>query len=222
MTDALINVNGANVQTLEILFMLTVVTLMPSILVMVTAFTRIIIVLSFLRNAIGLQGTPPNSVLIGLSLFLTLFIMTPVMDEINETAYVPYKNEEITQAEALERASIPMKEFMLKNTKIDALNLYLDFADIQLPETLQQQVTDLPMRVVIPAFMTSELQRAFTMGFLLFIPFLLIDIVVPSTLMSLGMIMLPPATISQPFKILLFITVNGWQLLFSTFVSSFN
>ena len=124
MTDALINVNGANVQTLEILFMLTVVTLMPSILVMVTAFTRIIIVLSFLRNAIGLQGTPPNSVLIGLSLFLTLFIMTPVMDEINETAYVPYKNEEITQAEALERASIPMKEFMLKNTKIDALNLF--------------------------------------------------------------------------------------------------
>ncbi|HIT87308.1 MAG TPA: flagellar type III secretion system pore protein FliP [Candidatus Coprocola pullicola] len=222
MTDALINVNGANVQTLEILFMLTVVTLMPSILVMVTAFTRIIIVLSFLRNAIGLQGTPPNSVLIGLSLFLTLFIMTPVMDEINETAYVPYKNEEITQAEALERASIPMKEFMLKNTKIDALNLYLDFADIQLPETLQQQVTDLPMRVVIPAFMTSELQRAFTMGFLLFIPFLLIDIVVSSTLMSMGMIMLPPATISLPFKILLFITVNGWQLLFSTFVSSFN
>ena len=222
MTDALINVNGANVQTLEILFMLTVVTLMPSILVMVTAFTRIIIVLSFLRNAIGLQGTPPNSVLIGLSLFLTLFIMTPVMDEINETAYVPYKNEEITQAEALDRASIPMKEFMLKNTKIDALNLYLDFADIQLPETLQQQVTDLPMRVVIPAFMTSELQRAFTMGFLLFIPFLLIDIVVSSTLMSMGMIMLPPATISLPFKILLFITVNGWQLLFSTFVSSFN
>ena len=221
MTDALINVNGANVQTLEILFMLTVVTLMPSILVMVTAFTRIIIVLSFLRNAIGLQGTPPNSVLIGLSLFLTLFIMTPVMDEINETAYVPYKNEEITQAEALERASIPMKEFMLKNTKIDALNLYLDFADIQLPETLQQQVTDLPMRVVIPAFMTSELQRAFTMGFLLFIPFLLIDIVVSSTLMSMGMIMLPPAMISMPFKLLLFLALNGWELLFSTLVQGF-
>ena len=222
MTDALINVNGDSIQTLEILFILTVVTLMPSILVMITAFTRIIVVLSFLRNAIGLQGTPPNSVLIGLSLFLTLFIMTPVMDEINQTAYTPYKNEEITQAEALERASIPIKEFMLKNTKIDSLNLYLDFADMQLPENLEQQVTDLPMRVVIPAFMTSELQRAFTMGFLLFIPFLLIDIVVSSTLMSMGMIMLPPATISLPFKILLFITVNGWQLLFSTFVSSFN
>ena len=222
MTDALINVNGSSVQTLEILFMLTVITLLPSILMLITAFTRIIIVLSFLRNAIGLQGTPPNSVLIGLALFMTLFIMSPVMDEVNETAYQPYRNEEISQVEALQRASVPIKRFMLENTKIDSLNLFLDFADIDYPQTIEQQVTDLPLRVVIPAFMTSELSRAFTMGFLLFIPFLLIDIVVSSTLMSMGMIMLPPATISLPFKILLFVTVNGWHLLFSTLVYSFN
>lgn len=222
MTDALINVNGNSVQTLEILFLLTVISLLPSILMLITAFTRILIVLSFLRNAIGLQGTPPNSVLIGLALFMTLFIMTPVVDEVNETAYVPYKNEEISQVEALERASIPIKRFMLENTKPDSLNLFLDFADIQYPQTMEQQVMDLPMRVVIPAFMTSELSRAFIMGFLLFIPFLLIDIVVSSTLMSMGMIMLPPATISLPFKILLFVTVDGWHLLFSTLVYSFN
>ncbi|NDO46404.1 flagellar type III secretion system pore protein FliP [Clostridium sp. MD294] len=222
MTDALINVNGNSVQTLEILFLLTVISLLPSILMLITAFTRILIVLSFLRNAIGLQGTPPNSVLIGLALFMTLFIMTPVVDEVNETAYVPYKNEEISQVEALERASIPIKRFMLENTKPDSLNLFLDFADIQYPQTMEQQVMDLPMRVVIPAFMTSELSRAFVMGFLLFIPFLLIDIVVSSTLMSMGMIMLPPATISLPFKILLFVTVDGWHLLFSTLVYSFN
>ena len=222
MTDALINVNGDSVQTLEILFLMTVISLLPSILMLITAFTRIIIVLSFLRNAIGLQGTPPNSVLIGLALFMTLFIMTPVVDEVNETAYVPYKNEEISQVEALERASIPIKRFMLENTKPDSLNLFLDFADIQYPQTVEQPVTDLPMRVVIPAFMTSELSRAFVMGFLLFIPFLLIDIVVSSTLMSMGMIMLPPATISLPFKILLFVTVDGWHLLFSTLVYSFN
>lgn len=222
MTDALINVNGNSVQTLEILFLLTVISLLPSILMLITAFTRIIIVLSFLRNAIGLQGTPPNSVLIGLALFMTLFIMTPVVDEVNETAYVPYKNEEISQVEALERASLPIKRFMLENTKTESLNLFLDFADIDYPETIEQQVMDLPMRVIVPAFMTSELTRAFVMGFLLFIPFLLIDIVVSSTLMSMGMIMLPPATISLPFKILLFVTVDGWHLLFSTLVYSFN
>ena len=221
MTDALINVNGDSVQTLEILFLLTVITLLPSILMLITAFTRIIIVLSFLRNAIGLQGTPPNSVLIGLALFMTLFIMTPVVDEVNETAYQPYRNEEISQVEALQRASLPIKKFMLENTKPDSLNLYLDFADIDYPQTVEQQVTDLPMRVVIPAFMTSELSRAFVMGFLLFIPFLLIDIVVSSTLMSMGMMMLPPAMISMPFKLLLFITVNGWELLFSNIVSGF-
>ena len=221
MTDALINVNGDSVQTLEILFLLTVITLLPSILMLITAFTRIIIVLSFLRNAIGLQGTPPNSVLIGLALFMTLFIMTPVVDEVNETAYQPYRNEEISQVEALQRASLPIKKFMLENTKPDSLNLYLDFADIDYPQTVEQQVTDLPMRVVIPAFMTSELSRAFVMGFLLFIPFLLIDIVVSSTLMSMGMIMLPPATISLPFKILLFVLADGWNLIIVNLIKTF-
>ncbi len=218
MNDALIAVNGSNIQSLEILVMLTVITLLPSILVMMTSFTRIIIVLSILRNALGLQQTPPNVVLIGIALFLSLFIMAPVVDQINTEAYQPYKAEQITQQEALDRASVPVKRFMLKQTEVDSLNMYLDFAKMPQPEDLET----LPLHVVIPAFMTSELARAFTMGFLLFLPFLLIDIVVASTLMSMGMIMLPPVMISLPFKILLFIVVSGWQMLFSTLVMSFN
>lgn len=218
MSDALININGNNVQTLEILFMLTTVALLPSILIMMTSFTRIIIVLSFLRSALGTQQTPPNTVLVGISLFLTLFIMSPVIDDINTNAYIPYKNEQITQAEALTNASVPVKNFMLKQTEISSLNLFLDFAKVEQPENLEQ----LPMKVVIPSFMTSELKRAFIIGFLIFIPFLLIDIVVSSTLMSMGMIMLPPAMISLPFKILLFVTIDGWQLMFSTLVQGFH
>lgn len=217
MNDALVNINGNNIQTLEILFMLTTVALLPSILIMMTSFTRIIIVLSFLRNALGTQQTPPNTVLIGISLFLTLFIMSPVIDDINTNAYIPYKNEQITQAEALDKASVPLKNFMLKQTEVSALNMYLDFAKMEAPENLEQ----LPMKVVIPSFMTSELKRAFIIGFLIFIPFMLIDIVVSSTLMSMGMIMLPPAMISLPFKILLFVTIDGWQLMFSTLVQGF-
>lgn len=218
MSDALVNINGNSVQTLEILFLLTTVALLPSIIIMMTSFTRIVIVLSFLRNALGMQQTPPNTVLIGITLFLTLFIMSPVIDEINETAYTPYRNEQLTQEEALEQAALPVKRFMLEQTNPDALNMYLDFAQVEMTDA----PVDLPMRVVIPAFMTSELKRAFTIGFLLFIPFLLIDIVVSSTLMSMGMIMLPPAMISLPFKILLFVTIDGWQLLFSTLVQGFN
>ncbi len=218
MNDPLIAVNGGNIQSLEILVMLTVITLLPSILVMMTSFTRIIIVLSILRNALGLQQTPPNVVLIGIALFLSLFIMAPVVDQINTEAYQPYKAEVITQQEALDRASVPIKQFMLKQTEVDSLNMYLDFAKMSQPDNLET----LPLHIVIPAFMTSELARAFTMGFLLFLPFLLIDIVVASTLMSMGMIMLPPVMISLPFKILLFIVVSGWQLLFSTLVVSFN
>lgn len=217
MNDALVNINGNNIQTLEILFMLTTVALLPSILIMMTSFTRIIIVLSFLRNALGTQQTPPNTVLVGISLFLTLFIMSPVIDDINTNAYIPYKNEQITQAEALDKASVPLKNFMLKQTEVSALNMYLDFAKMEAPENLEQ----LPMKVVIPSFMTSELKRAFIIGFLIFIPFMLIDIVVSSTLMSMGMIMLPPAMISLPFKILLFVTIDGWQLMFSTLVQGF-
>lgn len=217
MAEGIVNINGNGVQTLELFVMLTILMLLPSIIIMMTSFTRIIIVLSFTRTALSTQQTPPNMVLVGIALFLTLFIMSPVLKEVNEQAYVPYQNEEISQEEALERAAVPVKEFMLKNTEQSSLNMYLDFAGQEMTEKPQ----DLPMHIVIPAFMTSELKRAFVIGFLLFIPFLLIDIVVSSVLMSMGMIMLPPATISLPFKILLFVTVDGWQLLFSALVQGF-
>ena len=217
MYDSLINVNGNQVPTLDILLMLTVISLLPSLLIMVTSFARTVIILSFLRNAIGVQQTPPNMVLVGIAIFLTLFIMDPVIKQINTEAYTPYKNQEITQEEAIARAQVPLKEFMLTNTEKSSLQLFVDMSDA---EEVENEV-DLPMTVVIPAFMTSELKRGFTAGFLLYIPFLLIDIVVSSTLMSMGMMMLPPAMISMPFKLLLFVTVNGWELLFSTIVNSF-
>lgn len=216
-TDALININGGRVPTLELMLMLTIIALLPSIIIMMTSFTRIIIVLSFLRNAMGVQSTPPNMVLVGISLFLTLFIMDPVIQDINTEAYQPYINEQISQEEALNRAQIPMKEFMLKQTEIGSVNLFVQLSGTEKPENL----ADLPLTVVIPSFMTSELKRAFTAGFMIFLPFLLVDIVVSSTLMSMGMIMLPPAMISLPFKLLLFISVNGWELLFATLVESF-
>lgn len=218
MNDAFININGGQIQSLEMILMITVLTMLPSIVIMTTSFTRIIIVMSFLRNALGMQQTPPNTVLVGIALFLTLFIMSPVLNQINEEAYIPYKNEQINGQEALDRASVPMKTFMLKQTEKETLDMFMDFSG----EKITDDYEDLPLTVVIPSFMTSELKRAFIMGFLLFLPFLLIDIVVSSTLMSMGMIMLPPAMISLPFKILLFITVNGWQLLFSTLIKSFN
>ncbi len=218
MTEGIVTINGNGVQTLELFFILTILMLLPSIIVMMTSFARIVIVLSFTRSALGTQQTPPNTVLIGIALFLTLFIMSPVLEKVNEQAYIPYKNEEITQQEALERAAVPMREFMLGQTETSSLNMYLELAGEEMPEDLNT----LPLRVVIPAFMTSELKQAFVMGFLLFIPFLLIDIVVSSILMSMGMIMLPPATIAMPFKLLLFVTVDGWQLLFSTLVQSFS
>lgn len=217
MYDSLINVNGNQVPTLDILLMLTVISLLPSLLVMVTSFARTVIILSFLRNAMGVQQTPPNMVLVGIAIFLTLFIMDPVIKQINTEAYTPYKNQEISQEEAIERAQVPLKEFMLTNTEEDSLELFMDMSGT---EDVENRV-ELPMTVVIPSFMTSELKRGFTAGFLLYIPFLLIDIVVSSTLMSMGMMMLPPAMISMPFKLLLFVTVDGWELLFSTIVNSF-
>ena len=218
MENALVNINGNQVPTLDILLLLTIVALLPSIVIMMTSFTRTVIILSFLRNALGIQQTPPNMVLVGIALFLTLFIMEPVIKQITTEAYTPYKNQEITQEEALTRASVPIKKFMLENTEKSTVKLFTDMAKIEAPENVE----DLPMRVVIPSFMTSELKRAFMAGFLIFIPFLLIDIIVSSTLMSMGMIMLPPSMISLPFKLLLFVTVNGWELLFSQIVKSFN
>lgn len=218
MTDAIVSINGSGMQSLEILTLLTIITLLPSILIMMTSFTRIVIVISLLRNAMGLQQTPPNTVVIGISLFLSLFIMQPVISDINQTAYEPYKAELITQEQAIDNASVPLKEFMLKQTKTESLNMFMNFANMERPSNLME----LPMHVIIPAFVTSELSRAFLMGFLLYIPFLVIDIIVSSVLMSMGMVMLPPSMISMPFKLLLFVVVNGWELLFSTLVSSFN
>lgn len=210
--------NGSQSETINIIEMLTVLMLLPSILIMTTCFTRIIIVLSFLRNALGLQQTPPNQVLIGISLFLSLFIMNPVLSQIDQNAYEPYKQGQITQQEFVQKASEPLKEFMLKQTKKDDLNLFVDLSK----GDINKEAKDQPITTIIPAFMTSELRRAFLIGFLLFIPFLIIDMVVSSALMSMGMIMLPPTTISLPFKLLLFVLVGGWDLLFKSLVAGFN
>ena len=219
-TEAIINVNGANVQTLEVLFLTTLLTVLPSLVVMMTSFTRYVIVFSFLRTAMGTQQTPPNMVLVGMALILTLFTMTPTLTAIQEEAYEPYVNEEITQEEFFDRAQVPLKDFMLRQTQISSLELYCDMGNVEIPASAEE-ATQLPMRVVIPAFVTTELKRAFEIGFLLYIPFMLIDMVVSSTLMSMGMIMLPPAMISTPFKLLLFIMLDGWQLLFSTLVQGY-
>ena len=219
MQDAVININGNSIQTLEMIFLMTAISLLPFFVLMMTCFTRVIIVLSFTRSAMGVQATPPNDVLIGIALFLTMFIMSPVIDEVTEVAYVPYRNDEITQYEALQRASVPMKEFMLRQTEDDTLAMFMEYAQI---EEVPDNPVDLPLRIVVPSFITTELKRALLMGFFIYIPFVLIDIVVSSTLMSMGMIMLPPAMMSLPFKLLLFITLNGWDLLFSTLIEGFN
>jgi flagellar biosynthetic protein FliP len=221
VSEGIVNINGGSVQTLEILFLTTVITLLPSLLVMMTCFTRYIVALSFLRSAMGTQQTPPNLVLIGLALFLTLFTMSPVIDQIQTEAYEPYVAEEITQEEFISRASVPLKEFMLRNTETSTLEMYCDLAHVDAPTT-DEEAMALPLRIIVPAYMTCELKEAFIIGFLLYIPFMLIDIVVSSTLMSMGMIMLPPSMISAPFKLLLFISLDGWQLLFSTLVQSVN
>lgn len=217
--DALINVNGENVQTLQILFLTTLLTLLPSAVVMMTSFTRYIISFSFLRSAMGLQQNPPNMVLVGIALFLTLFTMSPVISEIQTTAYEPYIAEEITQEEFLQRAEKPLKEFMQarwRRARSSSTAIWQDWI-----RRLRASAAELPLRVLVPAFMTSELKHAFLIGFYLYIPFVLIDVIVASTLMSMGMIMLPPSMISMPFKLLLFIALNGWELLFSTLVQSF-
>ncbi len=216
-SDSLININGDSVQTLEVLFLTTMISLLPSLLVMMTSFTRYIISLSFLRTAMGTQQSPPNVVLVGIAIFLTLITMNPVLTRIGEEAWEPYTNEEITQEEFIDRASVPLKEFMLDNVKWDTLEMYCELAHVDVPAD-GTQALELPLRLIVPAFMTQELERAFFNGFLLYIPFLLIDVVVSSTLMSMGMIMLPPAMISTPFKLLLFVSVNGWELMFSSLI----
>ncbi len=209
---------GGSADTLKILLMLTVLTLAPSILIMMTSFTRIIIVFSFVRSALGLQQTPPNQVLVGLALFLTMFVMNPVINEINTTAYTPLKNNEITQDQAISNATVPLKNFMLKQTKNEDLKLFISLSKQETPANIDA----VSIGTVIPAFITSELKRAFTIGFIIYLPFLIIDMVVASVLMSMGMVMLPPVMISLPFKLMLFVLVDGWGLIVKTLVVSFN
>lgn len=195
--------------SIQILVLITILSLAPSILVMMTSFTRFIIVFSFLRKAISLQSTPPNQVLIALALFMTFFVMTPVFSDVIDNAYTPYVNQEISQEEALDNAVKPIKGFMLRQVRTEDLALFVDMSG----GTQYETANDIPLTTVIPAFIISELKTGFQIGFLLFIPFIVIDMVVASTLMSLGMMMLPPVMISLPFKILLFIMVDGWHLL---------
>ena len=204
-------------QIIRLILLVTVLSLAPSILVMVTSFTRIVIVLSFLRTALGLQQTPPNSVLVSLALFLTLFIMTPTFEQAWETGISPLIDEEIGEMEAFERASVPFRRFMLDQVREKDLGLFFDIAGLEPVET----GNDIPLRVLVPAFMISELRRAFEIGFLVFVPFLVVDMVVASILMSMGMMMLPPVIISLPFKIVFFVLVDGWYLVVGSLVQSF-
>ena len=224
MNELLGGLNGGSVPTLELIYMLTLLALLPSLVIMMTSFTRTIIILSFTRNALGVQQTPPNMVLVGMALFLTLFTMGPVLSEVKTTAYDPYVDGTIGQEEFFQQAVIPLKSFMARNTQVNTLQMFCDLADVDMPEEVNTQnvAADVPLRVVVPAFITCELQRAFFIGLLLYIPFMLIDIVVSCTLMSMGMIMLPPSMISAPFKLLLFVTLNGWELLFSALVRGVN
>jgi len=204
--------------TLQILMVLTIISLAPSILIMVTSFTRIIVVLHFVRSALGTQTTPPNQVLIGLALFITMFIMSPVITKVNNEAIKPLSAGEITQEEAWKAGIAPIRTFMLEQMD-DAkdLKLFLDIAGISEVKTPE----DIPITVVIPAFLISELRKAFIIGFLIYIPFIIIDMVVASTLMSMGMMMLPPTMIAMPFKILLFIIADGWNLIIGQLVKTF-
>ena len=215
------NENGSLSTPVRMLLVLTVLSLAPSILIMMTSFTRIIIVLHFVRTAIGTQTAPPNQILIGLALFLTLFIMWPTFQQINTDAIQPLDRGEITQTEFLEKAEAPIREFMIKDAKIQIRDINL-FTEIS-GETYEDdtELSDVPFTTLVPAFILSELRKAFIMGFLIYIPFIVIDMVVSSVLMSMGMMMLPPTTISLPFKILLFILADGWNLLIGSLVQTF-
>jgi flagellar biosynthesis protein FliP len=203
--------------TLQLLLLLTILSLAPGILIMLTSFTRIIIVLSFVRTGLGTQSMPPNQVLVGLALFLTFFIMSPIFVEINENAVQPYLAGDVTQEEAFDTAVVPIKEFMSKHTREKDLALFFKYNGLEKPES----IADIPLTALIPAFAISELKTAFQIGFVIFIPFLIIDMVVASTLMAMGMMMLPPVMISLPFKILLFVLVDGWYLIIESLLLSF-
>ncbi len=217
MSDLLTQLNGGSVPTLELIYMLTLVALLPSIVIMMTSFVRTIIIISFTRNALGVQQAPPNMALVGIALFLTLYIMNPVLNRMNEEAYQPYLRGEMTQEEAIREMTVPLKEFMLRNTEISTLENFVDMSGA----AIEEDPMEYPLTVVVPSFMTSELKRGFMAGFFIYLPFLLVDIIVATTLMSMGMVMLPPAMVSLPFKLLLFVTVDGWELVFSNIVAGF-
>jgi flagellar biosynthetic protein FliP len=204
--------------SLQLIFLLTILSLAPSILIMMTSFTRIVVVLSFLRTAIGTQQMPPNQLLIGLSLFLTFFIMAPAWERVNNEAIQPLIADKISYQQALDRGMVPIREFMLKQTRQKDMALFVSMAKIKQP----RNASEIPNTVLIPSFIISELRTAFQIGFILFIPFLVIDLVVSSILLSMGMMMLPPITVSLPFKLLLFVLVDGWNLVVHSLVKSFN
>jgi len=201
---------------IQIVVVMTLLTLAPSLVMLMTSFTRIVIVLGFVRTALGVPSAPANQLLIGLSLFLTFFIMAPVWKDIQDQALTPYMNEQISSNEAMDRAIVPIRTFMLRQTRPGEVDFFLDLAGMG-----RTAVNDLPMRVVLPAFVVSELRTAFQMGFLIFIPFLVIDFLVASTLMSMGMMMMPPTMVALPLKLLLFVLVDGWQLVIRSLVQSF-
>ncbi|MBM6847106.1 flagellar type III secretion system pore protein FliP [Bacillus licheniformis] len=210
--------DAANVSaSVRLLLLLTVFSIAPGILILMTCFTRVVIVLSFVRTSLATQSMPPNQVLIGLALFLTFFIMGPTFSEINKEALTPLMNNKITLDEAYTKAEAPIKTFMSKHTRQKDLALFMNYAKMETPES----INDIPLSTMVPAFVISELKTAFQMGFMIFIPFLIIDMVVASVLMSMGMMMLPPVMISLPFKILLFVLVDGWYLIVKSLPQSF-
>lgn len=214
------NAGSANLEsTLQILILLTLLSLAPSLLIMVTSFTRIIVVLHFLRTAMGTQTTPPNQVMVGLALFITLAIMSPVITEVNETAVQPFMSGELKQQEAIDAGVKPIRTFMLGQTRDKDLKLFMTINGESSDDI--ESYDDIPTMTIIPAFIISELRTAFIIGFIIYLPFIVIDMVVASTLMSMGMMMLPPTTISLPFKILLFVLADGWNLIVDQLVQSF-
>jgi flagellar biosynthetic protein FliP len=202
----------------ELLLVLGALSVLPGVLLVATSFTRILIVLGFIRNALGTPSMPPNQLLVGIALFLSLFVMAPTIKAVNDQAITPYKDHEISQTEAIERGLEPVRTFMFKQTRESDLALFINLSDEKRPKTR----ADVPTQVLIPAFIISELKTAFQIGFLIYLPFLIIDMIVSATLMSMGMMMLPPVLISLPFKILLFVLVDGWHLVVQSLLASFN
>lgn len=202
---------------LQILALMTLLSLVPSLLIMLTSFTRVVVVMSFVRQAMGLQGQPPNQVLVALSLFVTFFIMGPVFDRVHDDALRPYLDKQISEEQALERALVPIRGFMVRQTREKDLALFLRLSGVQ----QAQSPDDLPLRLLIPSFMISELKTAFQIGFMIYLPFLIVDMVVASVVMSMGMMMLPPLVISMPVKLILFVLVDGWALVVGSLVQSF-